>query len=213
MMMIEDYSTERMNIYSFISRLFLEEPPKELLADLSSGRLKLPELPEEAGDDLREGLNMIWKSCSAENVDLESLYDDLCDDYIRLFIGPGSPNVSPYESSYTNTPTGRLRSDVGESYKQAGFSISEGFGEAKDHIAVELNFMHKLAGEKLDDAEKDTDRQFALQKEFLNTHLLPWVPDFCTKVDERARTDFYRGLARFLRGFIRLDADFLSAVG
>lgn len=211
--MTEDYSKERMNIYSFISRLFLEEPPRELLADLSSGRLKLPELPGEADENLREGLNLIWKACSVEDGDLESLYDDLCDDYIRLFIGPSSPDASPYESSYKDIPAGRLRSDLGESYKQAGFSISEGFGEAKDHIAVELNFMHRLSGEQLDDVEKDTDHLFALQKEFLNTHLLQWAPEFCGKVEDRARTDFYRGLARFLRGFINLDADFLSAVG
>ena len=53
-------------------------------------------------------------------------------------------------------------------------------------------------------------QNLAKQKEFLETHLLNWVPQMAADMKRFAKTDFYRGLACMLEGFLTLDKDFLD---
>jgi len=42
-------------------------------------------------------------------------------------------------------------------------------------------------------------------KEYLNEHLLIWVPDFCDALTENKLSDFYKAIARLTKGFILLE--------
>ena len=43
-------------------------------------------------------------------------------------------------------------------------------------------------------------------RDFLNDHLLQWVPKFCEKMYEKAELDFYKGLAKLTSGFLKYDS-------
>ena len=79
-----------------------------------------------------------------------------------------------------------------------------------------MNFMSRmteLCKMTQEDAEKDRERvgyYLGLQRDFLEMHLLPWIPDFSEDLMDAARTPFYRAMAYLLRGGIRVDTQLLE---
>jgi TorA maturation chaperone TorD len=61
--------------------------------------------------------------------------------------------------------------------------------------------------EKEAQAWADSNREEGLrilekERAFLEEHLARWAPRFCEVMDQEARLDFYRGIARMTRGFV-----------
>jgi TorA maturation chaperone TorD len=105
------------------------------------------------------------------------------------------------------------RDQVVEIYRQAGLQRSEEFNEPEDHLAFELEYMAYEA-QNLLSAYQQGDRQATLdaihrQVDFLEAHLLSWVPAFATDVQRKAKTSFYSGLSQMTAGFLELDREFL----
>ena len=48
------------------------------------------------------------------------------------------------------------------------------------------------------------------QKEFLHNHLLNWVPEFCSDIEECSSTDFYQGLAKLAMGYLQIEEKLLE---
>lgn len=48
------------------------------------------------------------------------------------------------------------------------------------------------------------------QREFLNKHLLNWVPEFCLDIKDHADTEFYRMVGQLTTGFLQLDSFILD---
>jgi anaerobic sulfite reductase subunit A len=58
--------------------------------------------------------------------------------------------------------------------------------------------------------KKDIENAIAylnLQKEFLNDHIMKWVPDLCHKLEEATAKGFYKALAHLTLGFITMDKE------
>jgi TorA maturation chaperone TorD len=190
---VMDVFNTRIYFYTFLSRMYLEEPPKELAVDLVDKKLPIPET-RELNPDLAGGFNLLknfMQSCE----DVEKVHGILIDEFTRLFLGP-VPVLFPYESWYVD---GKLMGEsllrVKQIYREAGMVKSRGFAEPEDHLALELGFMQHLCekGELQD------------QKDFLSHHLLSWVPRFCDDLFAKSRSDFYRGIGRITKGFLFLD--------
>lgn len=202
-----DVLNTRVNFYAFLSRMYLEEPPKELALDLVDKKLPIPET-RELNDDLAGGFSLLRNfmqgcvtysvSVSAEQrgcEDVEKVHGILVEEFTRLFLGP-VPVLFPYESWYVD---GKLMGEsllrVKQIYREAGMVKSSRLAEPEDHLALELGFMQHLCerGELQD------------QKDFLSHHLLLWVPRFCDDLFAKSRSDFYRGIGRITKGFLFLD--------
>lgn len=82
--------------------------------------------------------------------------------------------------------------DITGFYLRAGLVLDDHYGLPADHIVTELLFMSYLI---------DT-HQDSLQKNFLEQHLLNWVPYFCEEVTLRAETVFYREISGILKEFL-----------
>ena len=83
------------------------------------------------------------------------------------------------------------------------------WNEAEDHIALELEFMQRLslrAADALsDDAEEEAIAYLRTSYDFLENHLLNWVPMLVADMRMHARTLFYQGLAQLTLGSLQED--------
>jgi DMSO reductase family type II enzyme chaperone len=129
-------------------------------------------------------------------------------EYNRLFVGPGRPQATPYESFYRDKwgllmgPSAR---DVERRYAEAGLALAPDHRDLPDHVATELGFMAYLA---MQEAEaNDEERQTWLERErsFLRDHLSVWLPAFCRRVQGAGRHPFYTALAELTVTFVALD--------
>jgi TorA maturation chaperone TorD len=94
-------------------------------------------------------------------------------------------------------------------YHSCGLHLADDFHELPDHFAVELEFMSYLAflqreAEAAGNNE-EKKRLIGLQKEFLDTFLLPWLQPFTAAVINDGEAPFYQALARCTAAFIKAD--------
>lgn len=188
----------RSKTWWLLSRLFLERPSPAFLAELQ-GMFSV--LQTEGGDDER-----LLARC------LEELDGDLAQrlnvEYTRLFRGirEGYGLPPPYESLYRGD---RLMSDVTlavrRRYEAAGFGDVEPAAGPPDHLGAELRFLALLCFREMEGwATQDPQgaaRTIAHQREFLDQHLLAWLPSYAERIRTESREPFYAAIAGLTRSF------------
>lgn len=140
----------------------------------------------------------------------EPAFDKVYSDCMALLIGPGKPLAAPWESVYSETNEGLIFQqetvDVRKAYRAFGLQIDKLHHEPDDHVAYELEFVATLcnrAAEALGEGrDEDAQGVSAAKDAFLKDHLGTWVFKWCDLMDEHAATDFYRGIALLVRGFV-----------
>lgn len=126
-------------------------------------------------------------------VQIKDTYEEICEDYIALFVEGAVPNYEGYylRELYKGLPVDFDLRDVQHFYWTAGVAVDEEFDLPADHISMELLFMSYLIEQNLRD----------LQIEFLR-RLCEWIPLFCDTLYEKANTDFYKEVAYSLKEFV-----------
>ncbi len=199
--MIDEIFRARMNLYAFLSRMFVEEPPFELAEDIAKGKLIFQQT-SSFDRDFAEGLYLFSKFAQT-NKDPVNIHEILSGEYTRLFIGP-APAMFPYESRYLEgSIMGKSLIRIKELYRQAGLNKVQEYHEPEDHIAVELGFMGHLCRER-------SDGSLRMQMDFLDNHLLKWVPLFCDELYKKSSNDLYRGISRITKGFLISEKELLK---
>ena len=175
---------QRAATYGLLSRLFRVEIDQELLDQLHGMRF-----PAATGNsDVDEGYLRLAKYLSNT---WENSLTDLAVDYTRVFIGHGVDAFSaayPFESVYTSEKRLLMqdaRDEVLAIYRSAGLDKQDSWKEGEDHVALE---------------------------NFLEDHLLSWVPMMTADMKRFAKTDLYQGLAYLTDGFLNTDKAFLDDV-
>lgn len=194
----------RKNMYRFLSRVFMLE-----IDDTFYHRLKDADFPLRYKDeDMETGCALVRKWLE-EHGDQKDDYDLLAADYARVFLAAGIAQgqaAFPYESVYTGKKHQVMEECAGQMdhlYAQMGIKPSENmFKVPSDHIALELEYMAKLCTNSSASVED--------QREYFFSHLNPWVPVFCSEVIKYSETDFYKGIAKFTKGFITMEAHLLK---
>lgn len=204
---------QRSATYGLLSRLYRVEVDEEFLKEMKGMRF-----PAATGNSqVDEGYRLIATFLS--NI-WGNTITDLAIDYVRTFIGHGVDAFSaayPYESVYTSEKRLMMqdaRDEVLAIYRSQGLDKQETWKEAEDHLALELEFMQILANRTVD-ALKADDEDTAIdllttQKNFLEDHLMAWVPMMTSDMRRFAKTDLYRGLASLTDGFMTVDFEFLQ---
>lgn len=192
----------RAALYRLLSRLYRSEVDAPLL-DALTGMAFPVDAPQP---QLSEGYARLgaWLEGYGEHA-----LDDLAADYAAVFLAAGSADGSaaiPCESIYTS-PRKIYMQEAWESvtalYRAHVLGKADGLDDLmEDHLALELAFMAHLIG------ENDTRPQ----QEFLEGHLLNWVPDFVADIDRYARQDFYKAVGLITLGFLKLDLALLSGL-
>ena len=211
------YETHRREAYKLISACYYL--PEEDVTE------KLAALAETLGNVCAAAAEHVAKMrgetdrCSLSAGCSLSAIEPLRIDYARLFVGPFELLAPPYGSVYlegARQVMGGSTIDAKNRYQAAGLNMSSSVKEAPDHIAIELEFMYYLIFKEIESLEQ-ADLESAMnylekQKDFLKTHLGRWVSKFAAKVEENARADFYKHLARGTKIFVQKNFNDTSAV-
>ena len=199
-----DEMKEELYTYNFLRRMFLKEPSKEFLTEIS--RL---EISRDADDTFSEGLLMIVDEAKTNAGRLDEWADELGLEYARLFIGPLSPPAVPYASFYLSETRSLMTDetiDVRKRYLEAGVAVKELYSTPDDHIGIELEFIYDVTRriiEALELGERDeASRLFEIRTDFISQHMALWAPLFAEKVLGSTNANFFRGAAGMLKGCI-----------
>lgn len=215
--LLEDWLKGREIIYRLLASLYREGPVLEMLQVLGQEGTLAKLAAEEAQEEVRIGCRLMHQELVAHMADLEGYRQKLEEDYYRLFVGPGHLEAPPWESVYRSPDRllfGEETLAVREFYRSFGLVTKNLYREPDDHLGLELEFMAWLCAETIKNLAEGGEgtRYLQGQRRFLQEHLLQWVPDFCRDVTGHAKTDFFRGLGQFTRGFIQQDAEELERV-
>lgn len=177
--------------YGLIAGLLRAAPDNDLLqrvAQLSHGR--------EGRDELALAMNMLGLAARTSSADAvkREFYD--------LFIGLGRGELMPYASWYLTgflmeRPLSLLRSDLA----RLGFERHGSVHEPEDHIAAMCEVMLMLITDH---------RGCEIESEFFETHMAPWVDQFCADLSVAGSAVFYRNLGRFGSAFFELERRYFS---
>ena len=195
-------------LYRFLSHIITLGPKKELLEHFQGLYSKL--INEEADDDnLVKGIISIQKELSGKN--LASYEAVLNREYTRLFIGPGKPPVSPYASIYiSDEPKPKLMDEstieVRKQYLVNNIVMANMNSVPDDFLGAELEYINYLTMKSLELIEKSETEELGalLQKQvnFINEHLVTWIPNFTQSLLDSTTEDFFKGYALLLTGLV-----------
>jgi len=182
--------------YQLLSDGFWNVPTADYLDELAES-LPLFETGSELSD---KGVGLIKAYLNSRD---DGSLHELAVDFTSTFIGQHSDDPFPYESIYTSE--GRLLKqescdDVCEIYRANGFeqSVRES-NEPEDYLATMFSFLAfletKYREQKASGVEAEAAKTQETSEDFKERHLRNWIPRFREDVEEKAETDFYKGLA------------------
>lgn len=193
----------RVNIYALMSRILLQELDLKTLKMIKEDETVLDFFPT-----LKE-----WKQLREveENKLIEEYFNP---DFVNLSI----LHLIPYESFYVRedqmVETGGAN-PVTDMYSAYNFMVDYEASRtvSSDHIGVELEFMHHLClaeFKALEEGDMNSAKEIrAVEKEFLNKHLLQWAPLYLINMKFEARTPLYYDAAEMALEFILSDNEYL----
>jgi len=153
-----------------------------------------------------------------EKISQEDL-DHIQFEYNRLFVGPARLVAPPYESVYRSEEhlvMGEITVDVRKIYENADIRMRSILREPEDHVATELEYLVELQSRCLEALENDIGSEIAknvyLQRDFLDAHLLCWIPEFCREIRKGARLSYFGAISDVLDLFIAIDIDILNEI-
>lgn len=206
-------------IYAFFSDIFLflaDDKHVMLLKEI------LPALKEicQGSSEVKESIELLEnytdKYIKAENK--QELLDNLNMSYTRLYcLGNGVPLSESVYVSPIHLTRQESEIEAGRIYKLCSFDMKHNANEPKDHLSYELMFMSylskgiskHLAVNNMQEASKLT----ALQKEFLNNHILNWIDEMCMMTSKISESyEFYYPLTVVLQSYLKADNEYLETL-
>lgn len=201
-------TTAREDVYRLLAACYYA-PTAALREEDCCGSLAalLEELAAEAAAHAAEAARLLR----------ETSVETLLVEHTRLFVGPFKLVAPPYGSVWLDqqkSVMGDSTAKVAAFYHANGLQLADDFHELPDHFAVELEFMSYLAFKQREAAAAgdtlEAERLRDLQRQFLDTFLLPWLGPFTDAVINDGEAPFYVTLARCTAAFIAADAAALN---
>lgn len=109
---------------------------------------------------------------------------------------PGG-SLTPLESLFGSAGGSDVVEAVSEFYARSGLTIGEEFDVPPDHLSLELLFVSYLV----------ETRDLDLMANFLEEHVMNWVPYYCEELKRQAHTVFYKEIAEITRTFLQNEYD------
>ncbi|MBI4742604.1 MAG: molecular chaperone TorD family protein [Betaproteobacteria bacterium] len=134
--------------------------------------------------------------------------DDLAADFAAIYL-TGAYGASPSESFWLSDDhlvCQEAMFDLRAIYAATGLAAPDWRRRPDDHLVFQLQFFAR----RLAVAADDDRRALALLADFLDHHLLRWLPDFAARVAERCATPFYAGLARLTDAWCQQARDVIA---
>jgi len=189
---IESEQRYRASAYALLAALFRAPPDQALLGQVSA----LSSGDVEGQDELSKAMAALAGSSPGRDTAL------LEEEYHNLFIGLGRGEIVPYGSWYLTgflmeQPLSELRDDL----RALGYERSESTHEPEDHAAA----IFEVFSGMINDATS-----LAIQQQFFEKHMRPWLERFFADLGEARSADFYKPVAQFGAAFLKLESAYLS---
>ena len=209
---VKAFNEKRAEIYWWFSSLFAKELTENELETYHSVEIRsfLAGLGENeslkpAVDTLVDALNRLQVR---EDAQLE-----LAADFCELFLKTEKHGALPYASMYIGK-SGLLNDKPAEEMEKLmadfGVQVDENLKEPADHLAVELDFLGNMIIRSNElEQEKHMEEAFEKQNEFIQQHLMTWLPQFAAKCKQFDEFGFYVSVAQLLIAFCKLDSTYL----
>ena len=209
---VKAFNEKRAEIYWWFSSLFVKELTENDLETYHSVEIRsfLTGLGENESlkpcvDSLVDALNRLQ---DRENAQLE-----LAADFCELFLKTEKHGALPYASMYIGK-SGLLNDKPAEEMEKLmanfGFQVDENLKEPADHLAVELDFLGNMIIRSNElEQEKHMEEAFEKQNEFIQQHLMTWLPQFAAKCKQLDEFGFYISVTQLLIAFCKLDSTYL----
>lgn len=134
-------------------------------------------------------------------------------------VGAPEPPCPPYEGAHRGVIERTVvLVEITEFYKTFGLKMAtdEEKRDLPDHICAQLEFLHFLTFKETQTREEEKDREYLrgyvlAQKDFLERHLLTWVPIFSQKVRDVTRYSFFSELAGVTASFLKKDCRWVTS--
>lgn len=206
-------AARRSQSYWLLSRLFLEQPEQPMLEELAKALKAGHGADPTVANDLRllqEAVEAALASPSART--------DLQVEYTRLLSGTSKASGAPepYESmSVEGRLFGESTEAVSAAYVDAGHPDPAPEAGPPDHIGTEVRFMSILCYHEMEawreGNESDADELLERELDFLDAHVMLWVPAFCDRLAELTTHSFYLAVAKLTAAACRQDRDEVAA--
>ena len=200
--------------FAVASQLLYLEPEIAPVAEQVASRQFASAPFGEGNDDERQGLHLLDGWCAVVLPAFAEAVAELRREWLRLFVGLGTPEASCLESFYVEPNShmfGKNVIAVREAYRRHGLEIERLHREPDDHLGLMLGFLSRLMAEEREAVEAGDMQQGAAladeQDAFLTEHVLPWLAPWRYAVEKYARTDYYRGVGAFVFGLIACYAE------
>lgn len=136
-------------------------------------------------------------------------------EYTHLFLLP--EGVHPYESVYRGKKKllmDKPWEEVRKFYRRLGVIKDKDELHPEDHISTELGFMSFMSYLTLESLIEDKDIivLVKLQVEFIENHLLKWVPQLKENIIENKYSDIYKPVILLVNDFINTDLEKLKEI-
>jgi TorA maturation chaperone TorD/DNA-binding transcriptional regulator YdaS (Cro superfamily) len=179
----------RADCWRLLGRLLAAPPPAELLDAV--GRMLGGQGEFGAAID---GLASAARGANAETASRE---------YHDLFIGLARGELVPFASYYRtgflyDKPLAKLRADM----ERFGIASADNASDPEDHIAALAEMMAGLIG---GDFGRPAD--LATQKQFYDTHLVPWAPRFFADIEKAEGARLYRHVGAVGRLLMQIESE------
>lgn len=138
-------------------------------------------------------------------------FEDFESQYLSDFeIGKASQSVSLCERHYYGKEENKNAAtllEIKEFYKNFELEKASDFEDAEDHLVLELEFMHFLIFKELQaiEAELDPEPYKKCRCDFLERHLIKWIPKFAKLVEKNAKSEFHIFLSKVTDKLVQAD--------
>lgn len=125
-------------------------------------------------------------------------FDNLAADYAAIYLNHGL-QASPFESTWLDEEGLQMQApmfQVRDWYRRYGLASPDWRRRADDHLSLQLSFTARLLDLATDEnGKRPGHNALSDAADFLDEHLLRWLPSFGQRVATHAATPFYAGLA------------------
>lgn len=202
-----EFFTESAETYRFLSSVLFKELNEDAIEELAQA-----DYPDATGNKhLDRGYHLIRRYFAFSATDRRS---QLACEYARIFLAAGvytkdRRTAIPYESVFTSVEHLMMqesRDDVVARFREDGFIVDPSLHEPEDHLAFEFEYLTNMNERACTCAqEKDKaglQRNLVRQIEFIDLHLLNWIPELANIAQDYATLTFYPGVLAVAQGVL-----------
>lgn len=205
----------RTYLYTLFHKLFGGAATEELVGILTSDEtVEFATIYSEDDAAMKEFIEFV---VSLRGRDVEKLVSAADDEYTRLLVGPGRPEVLPWESPYLTNEASFFQENtvaVRRLFRRYGFVPKRCGHVPDDHISLLCAFTAE-SGRRLSKALLMQDlatlaEGLRAQRSFVVQHMANWLDSFALCAGRASSAVLLPQAAKALASFVRTDAIFLG---